>query len=175
MSFRVLGIGEVLWDLLPAGAQLGGAPPNFACHARALGADAAIVTRVGSDALGREILERLERLGLPPSLVQVDERAPTGTVTVALDADGVPRFTIHEDVAWDRLLAAARRLAAAAAGRRRVLRQPRAAVRAGARQHPAAGRGDARRTRCASSTSTCGQHVPLARDARAVARGSRTS
>ena len=86
MSFRVLGVGEVLWDLLPAGAQLGGAPANFACHARALGADAGIVTRVGDDALGRDILRRFEVLGLPASLVQVDESAPTGTVAVELDA-----------------------------------------------------------------------------------------
>jgi fructokinase len=105
VSFHVLGIGEVLWDLLPAGAQLGGAPANFACHSRALGADAAIVTRVGRDARGREIRERLAGLGLPAGLVQVDELAPTGTVTVELDDAGVPRFTIHEGVAWDGLLA----------------------------------------------------------------------
>ena len=105
MSFRVLGVGEVLWDLLPAGAQPGGAPANFACHARALGADAGVVTRVGDDALGRDILRRLDALGLPTSLVQVDESAPTGTVGVELDADGVPRFTIHGDAAWDLLLA----------------------------------------------------------------------
>ena len=49
MSFKVIGVGEVLWDLLPAGPQLGGAPANFACHARALGAQAAVVTRVGND------------------------------------------------------------------------------------------------------------------------------
>lgn len=115
MSFRVLGVGEVLWDLLPTGAQLGGAPANFACHARALGADAAIVTRLGHDALGRDILRRFELLGLPASLVQVDERAPTGTVEVELDADGVPRFTIHADAAWDLLLATPGALGAAAA------------------------------------------------------------
>ena len=114
MSFRVLGLGEVLWDLLPTGRQLGGAPANFACHARALGADAAIVTRVGSDALGREIVERLGALGLPAGLVQVDERAPTGTVGVELDGAGVPRFTIHGGVAWDALAATDTALAAAA-------------------------------------------------------------
>jgi fructokinase len=112
---RVLGVGEVLWDLLPAGPQPGGAPANFACHARALGADAGVVTRVGDDALGREILRRLEGLGLPSGLVQVDEAAPTGTVGVELDADGVPRFTIHEGVAWDHLMATPGALDAAAA------------------------------------------------------------
>jgi fructokinase len=116
VSFRVLGVGEVLWDLLPAGAQPGGAPANFACHARALGADAAIVSRVGDDALGRDILRRFEAFGLPAGLVQVDESAPTGTVGVELDAGGVPRFTIHGDAAWDRVLAtqAAREAAAKA-------------------------------------------------------------
>lgn len=104
-GLRMLGVGEVLWDLLPDGRQLGGAPANFACHARALGADAAILTRVGADPLGREILERLAGLGLPTGLVQVDERAPTGTVGVEIDPAGVPRFTIRERVAWDALAA----------------------------------------------------------------------
>lgn len=103
MSPRVLGLGEVLWDLLPEGRQLGGAPANFAYQARALGAEAAVVTRVGDDALGREILVRFEKLGLPTNLVQHDATAPTGTVSVDLGADGVPAFTIHEHVAWDRL------------------------------------------------------------------------
>ena len=58
MSFKVIGIGEVLWDLMPAGKQLGGAPANFAHHARSLGADAMVITRVGQDDLGREILGR---------------------------------------------------------------------------------------------------------------------
>jgi len=103
MSFNVIGIGEVLWDLLPTGAQMGGAPANFAYHAQALGARAGVVTRVGLDHLGRDIRQRLEELGLPPELVQVDETAPTGTVSVELEGDGIPRFTIREQVAWDRL------------------------------------------------------------------------
>ena len=116
MSFKVLGLGEILWDLLPAGAQLGGAPGNFACHARALGADAGIVTRVGDDPLGREILRRLETMRLPLDLVQIDPAAPTGTVGVQLSGEGVPQFTIHEGVAWDRLeITAAARGAAAEA------------------------------------------------------------
>ncbi len=116
MSFKVLGLGEILWDLLPSGPQLGGAPGNFACHARALGAEAGIVTRVGADQLGRDILARLEAMRLPIDLVQTDDAAPTGTVTVQLDAAGVPQFTIHENTAWDRLeaTAAARRAAAQA-------------------------------------------------------------
>ena len=110
MSFKIIGIGEVLWDLLPSGPQLGGAPANFTFHAHALGARAGVVTRIGNDALGTEILQRLEQAGIESGAVQVDEEAPTGTVTVELSAEGVPNFTIHEDVAWDRLEATPRAL-----------------------------------------------------------------
>jgi fructokinase len=103
MGRNILAMGEVLWDMLPSGRQLGGAPANFACHARALGAEARLVTRVGGDDLGREILERLTRQGLPTDTVEVDPDAPTGTVAVELGPDGQPRFTIVEDVAWDRI------------------------------------------------------------------------
>lgn len=103
MNNKVVGIGEVLWDLLPTGAQMGGAPANFAFHARSLGAQAGVVTRVGSDKLGRDIRQQFEEMRLPLELVQMDEVAPTGTVTVELDGDGVPRFTIREQVAWDHL------------------------------------------------------------------------
>jgi len=103
MSFRVVGIGEVLWDLLPAGAQLGGAPANFAYHAHALGATASLVTRVGNDDLGKTIVERFEQIEIADDTIQVDDVAPTGTVTVALSRDGIPRYRIHENVAWDHL------------------------------------------------------------------------
>ncbi len=101
----ILGIGEILWDLLPSGKQLGGAPGNFAYHAQALGAEALVVSRVGNDALGREILDRLRGLGLRTDGITVDPSAPTGTVEVTLDAGGQPTFTIHENVAWDALAA----------------------------------------------------------------------
>ena len=102
-TFSIIGLGEVLWDLLPAGPQPGGAPANFACHARALGAQAGVITRVGRDALGRDLQHRLVEMKLPAELVQVDDSAPTGTVTVELSGQGVPHYTIHEPVAWDRL------------------------------------------------------------------------
>jgi fructokinase len=104
MNFKILGIGEVLWDLLPSGPQLGGAPANFACHARALGAQAAVVTRVGNDSFGRMILERFGHQGIADGTMQVDEEASTGTVTISLSGKGIPHFTIHEQVAWDRLV-----------------------------------------------------------------------
>ena len=80
MSFTVVGIGEVLWDLLPAGPQLGGAPANFAYHARALGAEACVVTRVGRDDRGEAILQRFGQMEIAGGTVQVDDDAPTGTV-----------------------------------------------------------------------------------------------
>lgn len=97
----VLGVGELLWDLLPAGRQLGGAPANFAYHAHGLGAEALVVSRVGRDPQGREILDRLSTLGLRTDGISTDPAAPTGTVSVALDGRGTPTFTIHENVAWD--------------------------------------------------------------------------
>ena len=103
MNFNVIGLGEILWDLLPAGRQLGGAPANFAYHARALGARSRVISRVGQDAPGAELLQRLAALGLPTAEIQIDPSAPTGTVSVTLAANGQPGFTIHENVAWDRL------------------------------------------------------------------------
>lgn len=103
MGFKVVGLGEVLWDLLDSGPQLGGAPANFAYHARALGADAWVITRVGNDDYGREVIRRFCDMGVPTETVQVDERAPTGTAKVELSANGLAHFTITEDVAWDRL------------------------------------------------------------------------
>ena len=100
-KYEIVGLGEILWDLLPSGKQLGGAPANFTCHAWALGAEARLVSRVGEDALGREILERWTVRGLPTDTISVDAERPTGTVSVNLDATGQPQYTIHERVAWD--------------------------------------------------------------------------
>ncbi|WP_020473979.1 carbohydrate kinase family protein [Zavarzinella formosa] len=105
MNLRITAIGEVLWDLLPEGRQLGGAPANFACHARSLGADATLISRVGQDDLGREVLARFAAKGFPPETIQQDNNAPTGTVSVEVDAGGQPKYTIHADVAWDHLQA----------------------------------------------------------------------
>src|SRR5579875_3294175 len=75
VSFKVVGIGEVLWDLLPGGRQMGGAPANFAYHARALGAQAQVLSRVGRDEPGGELLARLEQLGLLTDTEEVDPTA----------------------------------------------------------------------------------------------------
>lgn len=103
MATAIIGLGEVLWDLLPAGRQLGGAPCNFAFHCRQLGHASAIVSRVGTDQLGRDLREAVRQLGLPNTHLQDDPYRPTGTVQVALDERGVPEFTITPDVAYDHL------------------------------------------------------------------------
>ncbi len=104
MKFKVIGIGEVLWDLLPAGRQLGGAPANFAFHAKMLGAQAQLVTRVGRDDSGHAILQRFVEMGIDIDAVQLDDLAPTGTASVVLKNGSVPHFIIQENVAWDQLM-----------------------------------------------------------------------
>jgi len=100
-AYTIVGLGELLWDILPSGRQLGGAPSNFAYHAQALGAISSIVSSVGIDASGKDILDQLSTAGLNTSYIATDEEHPTGTVTVALDDDGIPGYTIHKDAAWD--------------------------------------------------------------------------
>ena len=98
-SSKVIGIGEVLWDLLPTGKQLGGAPTNFAFHAQQLGLQSSIISSVGNDTLGDEILQNIDQTGITSFFDVVDK--PTGTVSVQLYENGIPNYVIHEDVAWD--------------------------------------------------------------------------
>ena len=100
---KILSIGEALWDLLPSGRKIGGAPANFAFHCMQLGADVRMLTRVGTDDLGREIIEFYRSLGLSTEFVSKDPDAPTGTVGVELSEEGQPKYTIHENVAWDKI------------------------------------------------------------------------
>jgi len=97
----VVGLGELLWDLLPTGKQLGGAPANFAYITSALGDEGIPASRLGQDDLGAEAALRLTELGLPTSFVQEDSTHPTGTVKVEVDEKGQPCFDISESVAWD--------------------------------------------------------------------------
>lgn len=103
MPFTVVGLGEVLWDLLPTGPQLGGAPANFAYQAAALGANAKVVTRIGEDELGREVIKRFAQMNLPRETVQMDPARPTGTVAVTLDESRVAHYHFPEGVAWEHL------------------------------------------------------------------------
>lgn len=101
MAHHVAGIGELLWDVFPGGREIGGAPGNFAWHAQALGVTGAVISCVGDDEAGREILDRFDALGLRRDLVCVDPAHPTGRSTVSLDEAGIPSFHVHENVAWD--------------------------------------------------------------------------
>ena len=99
--YTVVGLGEVLWDLLPTGKHLGGAPANFAYITSLLGDEGIPASRVGADDLGDEALRRLMELGLPTDFIQKDANHPTGTVKVEVDVAGQPCFEISESVAWD--------------------------------------------------------------------------
>ena len=98
--YTILGIGELLWDILPAGPQLGGAPANYGVMAGRLGNNAYVLSRIGRDALGDEALRVLRPFPVNSAHVQVDPEQPTGRVTVQLN-DGQPSYTIHQPVAWD--------------------------------------------------------------------------
>ena len=98
--YTILGIGELLWDILPAGPQLGGAPANYGVMAGRLGNNAYVLSRIGQDALGDEALRVLWPFPVNSAHVQVDPEQPTGRVTVQLN-DGQPSYTIHQPVAWD--------------------------------------------------------------------------
>jgi fructokinase len=100
-NYLTIGLGELLWDMFPEGKQLGGAPANFAYMTSLLGDEGIVVSRVGSDALGRAAGRRLERLGVRASHLQLDPDHPTGTVKVSVDPAGQPTFEIAESVAWD--------------------------------------------------------------------------
>jgi fructokinase len=97
----VVGLGELLWDLLPSGKQLGGAPTNFAYITSLLGDRGIPASRLGEDGLAAEAIRRLEELALSTEFIQKDRDHPTGTVKVEVDASGQPRFEISEAVAWD--------------------------------------------------------------------------
>lgn len=97
----IVGLGEVLWDLLPGGASLGGAPANFAYITGLLGDEGIVASRVGCDPLGTEALERMRELGLSTDYMQNDSEHSTGTVNVEIDGQGQARFEIADPVAWD--------------------------------------------------------------------------
>ena len=103
MSERPLmvGLGELLWDLLPSGKRLGGAPANFAYMATMLGDEGIVASRVGSDELGHEARNVMREHGLSSTYVQIDDQHDTGTAGVLLDSGGQPKFAIKEPVAWD--------------------------------------------------------------------------
>jgi len=99
--FVVVGLGEILWDLLPDGKKLGGAPANFAHSVALLGDESTITSRIGADELGNEIVAKLSEVALSSDNLQRDPKYPTGTVKVRLDDQGQASYAIVESVAWD--------------------------------------------------------------------------
>lgn len=114
MTYQIIGLGEILWDMFPAGKKLGGAPANFAYHAKAISqgrVDTFIASSIGDDSLGKAISAALHDLKINQNHLAIDSRHPTGTVTVELDQQGSPTYTIDQDVAWDYIPTIARKLA----------------------------------------------------------------
>ncbi len=101
MEKYVVGIGEALFDCLPDGRKLGGAPANFAYHVSQFGLNGCAISAIGDDELGEEIVETFEKVGLNHILPVVEQ--PTGTVKVTLDAKGIPQYDICLGVAWDNI------------------------------------------------------------------------
>lgn len=97
----VVGMGEALWDVLPEGKKIGGAPANFAYHVSQFGLPSCVVSAVGDDLLGKEILENFTSKGLKFHIDTVPY--PTGTVQVEIDQAGIPQYEIKENVAWDNI------------------------------------------------------------------------
>ncbi len=97
----IVGLGEVLWDMLPDGKKIGGAPANFAYHMSQCDFPTYLVSAVGNDELGEQIRTTLSEAGLNVLLPVVEQ--PTGTVDVELDSEGIPQYTIRENVAWDNI------------------------------------------------------------------------
>lgn len=97
----VVGMGEALWDVLPEGKKIGGAPANFAYHVSQFGLPSCVVSAVGEDALGKEIVDNFTSKGLNQLIAEVPY--PTGTVQVEIDQAGVPQYEIKENVAWDNI------------------------------------------------------------------------
>ena len=100
---KIISFGEVLWDLFPDGERFGGAPANFACHAALLGGDVTMVSAVGDEKRGRKAIGILGGFGIDTNQVRVIPRTTTGSVGVEVDAAGKPKFTIHENAAWDQV------------------------------------------------------------------------
>lgn len=101
MNNLIIGMGEALWDILPEGKKIGGAPANFAFHVSQFGLNSCVVSAVGNDMLGDEIVNNFTAKGLKQHISRVE--FPTGTVLVELDANGIPQYDIKENVAWDNI------------------------------------------------------------------------
>lgn len=101
MNYKVIGFGEVLWDLLPEGARIGGAPLNVCYHLNRANIKSSIVSQIGRDELGKQLLAEVKDLAVDTRFLVQSDTYPTSTVEVSLDEKGSPKYTIVEDIAWD--------------------------------------------------------------------------
>jgi fructokinase len=103
MRKKIVAFGEVVWDILPKGKILGGTPSNMIFRCNSFGEEGHLLSRVGDDDLGREALDRLEKLGISTANVQIDSEFPTGTVNITFDDKNEPVFDVTPDVAFDHI------------------------------------------------------------------------
>lgn len=103
MGKKIVCIGEILWDSMPSGLYLGGAPFNVAYHLKRLGNNVSFISRVGKDRLGREAIKRVKNAGLSTEYIQIDPELNTGFVEVTLSEQGIPEYQIIKPVAWDEI------------------------------------------------------------------------
>lgn len=103
MPKKIAAFGELLWDLLPSGKVLGGAPTNFIYRINSFGDEGSLLSKVGNDKAGREAREALRNLGVSDENIQTDYEFPTGSVKITIDKNGVPDFNIITDVAYDHI------------------------------------------------------------------------
>lgn len=99
----LIGIGELLWDILPDGKKMGGAPANFIYHVTQMGCEGEVISAVGNDSEGKELIAVLNDRNIKSDLIGIEAQYPTGSVTVSIDESGNPSYIIHEDVAWDNI------------------------------------------------------------------------
>ncbi len=101
---KVLSFGELLWDIIGEKAYIGGAPFNLASHLAKMGVNSTYISTVGKDSLGEKALKIAEKYGLDPNYIATHPHLPTGKVDVYLNHKGHPKYTIHEDTAWDQII-----------------------------------------------------------------------
>lgn len=97
----VVCFGEVLWDIFPSGSRAGGAPFNVAYNLFKMGIDTKMLSRIGNDTLGQQLLNQIDQWGITTDFIQVDRERPTGTVLANFDEHGEAQYEIVKEVAWD--------------------------------------------------------------------------
>ncbi|MFP7654503.1 carbohydrate kinase family protein [Chryseobacterium proteolyticum] len=97
----VVCFGEVLWDIFPQGSRAGGAPFNVAYHVSKTGIDAKVLSRIGNDDLGNQLVSQIKNWGMTTDYIQVDADKPTSTVVATIDEDNEASYEIINEVAWD--------------------------------------------------------------------------